>query len=142
MSHSKIRNGNCLCGSVKITSKEVGNSIGSCHCGMCRKWAGGPFLAVSCGSEVSFEGEDNIRVFKSSDWAERGFCRNCGSNLFYRLKESKKYFIPVGIFEEDEGFVFSRQVFIDEKPSYYSFSNETQNMTGAEAIAKFSSSKS
>jgi hypothetical protein len=39
--------------------------------------------------------------------------------------------------EENEGLVFDRQIFIDEKPEYYSFANETKNMTGAEVFAQF-----
>ncbi|NIT13149.1 MAG: GFA family protein, partial [Candidatus Dadabacteria bacterium] len=52
---------------------------------MCRKWCGGPLMAVNCGTDVTFEGEDNITVYDSSSWAERGFCSGCGSHLFYRL---------------------------------------------------------
>jgi hypothetical protein len=40
----------------------------------------------------------------------------------------------------DENLVFDRQVFIDEKPSFYRFTNETHDMTGAELFAKFGSS--
>ncbi len=142
MPDTKPGKGHCLCGSVKITAEKMSNSVGSCHCGMCRRWAGGPLLAVDCGSEVSFEGEENIGVFESSDWAERGFCKNCGTGLFYRLKESNQYMLPAGIFEEDENFVFDLQIFIDEKPPYYNFSNETDNMTGVEVFAKYASPQS
>ncbi len=45
--------------------------------------------------------------------------------------------VPVGLFDEDTSLNFDRQVFIDEKPAYYSFANETLDMTGAEVFAKF-----
>ncbi len=45
--------------------------------------------------------------------------------------------MPVGLFDDDKNFMFSHQVFIDEKPSYYGFANETNDMTGAEIFAKF-----
>jgi hypothetical protein len=105
---------------------------------MCRKWGGGALLAIDCGSDVNFEGTENISVYQSSEWGERGFCQKCGSHLFYRLKQNNQYFIPAGIFDNiSEGFVFEHQVFIDEKPEYYSFANETKNMTGAELFAQF-----
>ena len=94
-------------------------------------------MAVSCGTEVAFEGEENITVYSSSDWAERGFCRKCGSHLFYRLKESNEHQIPAGLFGDQESFNFDLQVFIDRKPSYYSFSDKTYKMTGAEVMEKF-----
>ncbi|MBL4826408.1 MAG: GFA family protein [Spongiibacteraceae bacterium] len=106
---------------------------------MCRNWGGGPFLGVDCASDVEFNGYDNITVFDSSAWGERGFCKACGSHLFYRLKESNQYIVPVGLFENTDAFVLDHQVFIEEKPEFYCFSNETKNMTGEELFAEFSS---
>ena len=137
MSDTSTAKGHCLCGKVKISVPAASHSLGVCHCGMCRRWAGGPLFAIDCGNEVSFEGEDNIGVFESSDWAERGFCKNCGSNLFYRLKESRQYIMPLGLFDDLNDIVFDHQIFIDEKPGYYEFANDTHNMTGAEVFAKY-----
>ena len=137
MSDKTKGNGSCLCSAIHFTAKNIGNSVGACHCGMCRKWGGAPLMAVNCGTDVSFEGEDNISVFSSSDWAERGFCSQCGSHLFYRLKQSKQYIMPAGLFEDQEMFVFDNQVFIDKKPSFYSFANKTNNMTEAEMFEKY-----
>ncbi len=129
--------GSCLCGATSFVAKSMDRSVGACHCTMCRKWGGGPLMAVDCGTEVSFEGDDNVSVFDSSEWAERGFCRKCGTHLFYRLKDARQYIMPAGILDEQDRLVFDHQVFIDEKPSYYCFSNETENMTGAEMFAKY-----
>jgi len=137
MSNTEIGHGYCLCGKVKVTANAMSHNVGTCHCSMCRRWTGGPLMAVDCGTDVVFEGEDNVKIYESSAWAERGFCANCGNHLFYRLKESQQYIMPAGIFENDENFVFDHQIFIDEKPSYYCFSNETHNMTGAEVFAKY-----
>ncbi len=96
-------------------------------------------MAIDCGTEVSFEGEENISVFDSSAWAERGFCKQCGSHLFYRIKANQQYMIPAGLFDNSDSFEFSRQVFIDNKPDFYSFSNETRDMTEAEIFAMYAS---
>ncbi|MDF2365957.1 MAG: GFA family protein [Sneathiella sp.] len=101
------RKGSCLCGEVKINATASDNNVGACHCRMCRKWGGGPFLAIDCGSEVAFEGDENISVFNSSDWAERGFCRSCGTHLYYRLKGNGQYIMPLGLFEDDGNFVMN-----------------------------------
>jgi hypothetical protein len=134
---SNIVKGSCLCRAVSISTASMSNLVGACHCNMCRKWGGGALLVVECGSDVSFEGEENIGIYQSSQWAERGFCQKCGSHLFYKLKQNSQYFIPVGLFDAAEGLIFDHQVFIDEKPEYYSFGNETKNMTGAELFAQF-----
>ena len=131
------RQGHCLCGKVKITAKNSVNDVGACHCKMCRRWGGGPFMEIDCGADVEITGEEHVSIFDSSDWAERGFCRNCGTHLFYRLKESRQHMVPVGLFEDDASLVFKGQVFIDEKPDYYAFANKTQDFTGAEIFKMF-----
>ena len=40
-------------------------------------------------------------------------------------------------FGNEEEFTLTHQVFIDEKPQYYSFNNETKDLTGAEIFAQF-----
>ncbi len=140
MSDLSIVKGSCLCGAVSLSTTSMNPQIAACHCNMCRKWGGGALLAVECGSDLSFSGEENIGIYQSSEWAERGFCKKCGSHLFYRLKQNHQYFIPVGIFDNSEGLIFTHQVFIDEKPEYYSFANQTKNMTGEEVFEQFASS--
>lgn len=129
--------GACLCGAVRVTAKTK-NNIGVCHCAMCRKWGGGPLFAVECGSGIAFEGAEHIAVFDSSAWAERGFCQKCGTHLFYRLKGEKHYAIPVGLFDSSETWRFSEQIFIEQKPSFYSFAEKTTNLTGAQVFAQYS----
>lgn len=124
------RTGSCLRGAARYTAHPKANHVDACHCTMCRKWGGGPFMELNCGSVIQFESDEAISVFDSSDWAERGFC----SHLFYRLKETQEHRVPVGLFNNDEDLVFDQQVFIDQKPAYYEFSNKTETMTAAEVL--------
>ncbi len=140
MTDSIVGKGHCLCGAVKIYVPAMSRKLGACHCEMCRRWTGGPLLALDCGNEINFEGDENIGIYQSSDWAERGFCKRCGTNLFYKLNANNQYFMLAGIFENLEEVEFDHEVFIDEKPTYYEFANETLAMTGAEVIARYTSS--
>ena len=133
---STTRQGKCLCGAVTVTAVTASAHVGACHCSICRKWGGGPFMTVECGNDVEFTGSDSIGVFNSSDWAERGFCRQCGTHLFYRLKEAVFYALPIGLFDET-AWVLTEEVFIDEKPDFYTFSQDTKKLTGAELFAQF-----
>jgi hypothetical protein len=92
---------------------------------------------VDAGTNVNIEGEEFISLYNSSDWAERGFCKKCGSHLFYRLKEQKQYFVPFGILSNTEQHKFTNQIFIDKKPAQYRFANETKDLTEAQVFAKF-----
>lgn len=137
MPNLTLGTGSCLCGAVTVTAKQVSQNLGACHCTMCRKWTGGPLFAVDCGTEVSFEGQDSIATYNSSTWAERGFCKKCGTHLFYKLKEKLQYIVSVGLLDNIKSYNFDHQIFIDEKPEYYSFANKTDNITGAQVFAKF-----
>lgn len=128
--------GQCLCGAVKFTAEDVPHQIGVCHCGQCRRWASGPYFAVAA-SGVSFTGAGNIGRYRSSDWAERGFCKMCGSSLFYRMIREDRYMMAVGSFDDQSGFELARQVFIDEKPDFYDFAQATKTSTGDDFFTRF-----
>lgn len=126
--------GVCLCGAIKV-SAETQNEMGVCHCSMCRRWSGGPMFAVHCGANVSFTGAEPKR-YVSSEWANRGFCPECGTHLFYHLLPSNEYILPAGLFQ-DESFAMTNEIFIDEKPDDYAFKNETKKLTGKEVFEQF-----
>lgn len=132
----KDMKGSCLCGSVTIHASAMGPEAEACHCSMCRRWTSGPFLGVKCEGDVRIDGQEHVGVYPSSEWAERGFCRTCGSTLFYRLKESGAMEFSAGLFQKSD-FRFVREIFIDKKPAYYSFANDTHKLTGAEVFAAF-----
>ncbi|RUR30753.1 aldehyde-activating protein [Vreelandella nanhaiensis] len=104
---------------------------------MCRKWGGGPLLVAEFAHEVSFTGAEHITTFSSSEWAERGFCKQCGTHLFYRLKQERHYAIPVGLLDSSD-WTFTEQIFIDQKPDFYAFSNNTNMLTEEEVFAQHS----
>jgi hypothetical protein len=106
---------------------------------MCRKWAGAPFMGVDCQSEITIEGKESVTIFDSSEWAERGFCSKCGTHLFYHLKAQNQYVVPAGLFTQVENLELHHEIFIDFKPDFYDFANETQKMTGEEVFAMFMS---
>ena len=92
MSETKSYSGRCLCGAVSFTAEGVNGEVHACHCATCRKWSGASMLAMGTAA-VDFTGASNIARYDSSEWAQRGFCRNCGSNLFYQLKDQGNYII-------------------------------------------------
>ena len=128
--------GTCLCKSVSIVSEDT-TEFEACHCGMCRRWGGGPFLAVHCGPNVTITGGDCLKVFQSSDWAERAFCGNCGTHLYYYLKQPGEYIVPLGLFGVETGFTFKQQIFLDKKPDFYAFLNDTENLTEQQVFENF-----
>jgi hypothetical protein len=140
MSDSKLETSGCLCGSVKISVAKINPKFTVCHCETCRTWGGAPFFAVRCGVDVAIEGREKVKVYDSSPWASRGFCSDCGTHLFYQLKNTGEYNMPVGLFPDLKGLVMDMQYFSDQRPDYYCFSNDTKEITKAEILSYFSSS--
>ena len=130
--------GHCLCGGITFSAKLLHNHIDACHCTMCQHWSGGPFIGVECAAgDLALTGEDKITLYPSSEWAERAFCSQCGSHLFYRFKPTGQFGIPLGLLDSQDGLQFTQQIFVDQKSSCYEFANKTKEMTGAEVIAEF-----
>lgn len=127
--------GHCLCGGVRIELTDASPQVEICHCAMCRQWGGGPFMGMS-GASFSISGQHMIASYRSSEWADRAFCRNCGSSLYYRYLPSDHYSFCVGLFACGDRMAISKQIFVDEKPAFYDFAQETPMQTGAEAIAE------
>ena len=131
------KSGQCLCGAVKVSVDIKSETFDVCHCSMCRRWAGGPAMTVDVSLGAHFEGEESIASYDSSPWAKRGFCKHCGTHLFYRLKGSDFINMPLGLLDEVDSFRFQTQIFIDNKPSCYDFANNTKKMTEAEVLALY-----
>lgn len=139
MTEKSDRTGGCLCGAVRFTAHDIPHEFAACHCSMCRKWTGGPVLAAHAEGPVTLEqGDDSLAWFDSSEWAERGFRRTCGTSLFYRLKgETPVWIVHAGTLDDTAGFAFTTELFIDEKPDSYAFTGERTVLTGAEVFAQF-----
>ena len=93
--------GGCQCGAVRyrLIAEPTGASI--CHCRMCQKASGGPFMAfggVRLKELVVTNGA--IATFSSSDIAERGFCAQCGTPLTYRGLGSDRISITLGSLDD------------------------------------------
>ena len=127
--------GTCLCGGVTITAPDL-NELHACHCRMCRRWGGGPFMTVHGGPGVIVEGKHNVKAFRSSSWAERAFCSDCGTHLYYFLLPKQDYILSAGLFEESSAFAFTRQICIDRKPRNYAFANDTEQLTEAQVFGR------
>ena len=126
--------GKCLCGAVTFVANGVTPELHICHCSMCRKWGGGPLMSV--GAEgVAFRGEENVQRYESSAWAERGFCKRCGSSLFYRLKEGDSYFLGMGTLDDQSPFKLTSEIYVDEKPPGYDFVGSHPRLTAEEFLA-------
>jgi hypothetical protein len=119
--------GHCLCQKVLISIPKVSEIVTACHCKMCQRFFGSSVLYLDGlkSEEFAIFGE-SIKVYQSSAWAERAFCDNCGSSLYYHsLEDDDFYYFPVGLFDDLSQAVLKNEIFYDCKPDFYHFAEKT-----------------
>jgi hypothetical protein len=76
--------GGCQCGAVRYVLYAEPQRSGVCHCRMCQKAVGGPFMAWAAVRMEDFAWTRGAPGrFLSSSAAERGFCPRCGTPLCF-----------------------------------------------------------
>jgi hypothetical protein len=138
------KTGRCMCGAVSFVATDMAGNFSRCHCKMCLRWVGGPFDGVQVETaKLTFTGDDNISVFTSSHFAERGNCKVCGSAVFWRLTAGPyvgKTGIPLGMLDDTDGMMMTSELFVDLKNSTSLVPEERQQMTSddiAKIVAEF-----
>lgn len=129
--------GQCLCGSVAFSLEKPISHVDACHCRMCQRWMGGPFIGADLrDGGVRFSKDETLTWYESSDWAMRGFCSRCGSSMFYRLKgEANFWAIAIGVLDHAPDTTLGKEIFIDEKPALYALQGDHPRLTGEEFLA-------
>ncbi|KMK66403.1 GFA family protein [Puniceibacterium sp. IMCC21224] len=136
------RNGQCLCGAVTFSARDVVSGLGVCHCKMCQRWGGVFFAGVSVGADrITWSGNAHIRVGQSSDWAERAWCDGCGSPLWYRVTAEGPnhgdYEVPLGLFDDASGLKLDREIFADRAVPALNLSGTHERISEAETLARY-----
>lgn len=70
---------------------------------------------------LSISGEEYIKWFKSSEKARRGFCSECGSNLFWDPinKDIEWTAVAMGSIDELSHTKTREHIFVESKGDYY-----------------------
>ncbi len=93
--------GGCQCGAVRYQLKAEPTGVNVCHCRMCQKASGGPFMTFGGVRMAEFVvTRGSISTFKSSDIAERGFCAQCGTPLTYRGFGADRVSVTLGSLDD------------------------------------------
>src|SRR5439155_180319 len=105
-----ILTGGCQCGAVRFAVYAPPVKIGLCHCRMCQKAVGGPFISLADVKLKDFAWtRGKPAAFRSSSIAERDFCAACGTPLSYRRIGGPKIEIMTGTFDRPDRVVPTRQ---------------------------------
>ncbi|WP_010114907.1 GFA family protein [Acinetobacter sp. P8-3-8] len=131
--------GQCLCGVTTFDVELNNHDVHVCHCSICRRQTSGVIMTIDVKQgTLVFDQQDHLSVFNSSEWGERGFCNACGTTLFWRTKDQS--YCNINAFSLNDALQdlkLDLEIYIDNKPDFYSFKNETTKMTEAEVVALF-----
>lgn len=126
--------GRCLCGDVVVQLPVATGDVGVCHCATCRRWNSGPWMSLQVPDAV-IDG-DGLAIFQSSAFAERGFCRRCGTHIFHRPQDGPELAVSAGLFQSVNLHV-AREIFFDAKPEFYRFVADSDKRSSASMVREW-----
>ena len=113
--------GRCECGKVCFSVESVSPAVTVCHCSQCRRtsghiWASADTLSFDA---LRFSADEGLTWYASSSFAKRGFCRFCGSALFYQVNGEQRVSIGAGCLDAPTGALIDKHIFVADKGDYY-----------------------
>ena len=114
--------GSCLCGQIKHEVTRFHPEITNCHCQVCRKFHGAAFATYGKVQSQDFrwlEGQALLSTYQSSLVAERGFCKCCGSSLYYKvLGQKDQISIAIGTLDDEPSRSVDNSIFCSSRPPW------------------------
>lgn len=118
-------NGSCLCGQVEFSIEELDRDVVVCHCEQCRKQTGHVVAATRVeDTKMSLTGAEHLTWFAASDEANRGFCKHCGSLLFWKRTDSTMTSVMAGSLASPTGLQTASHIFTQFKGDYYDINDD------------------
>ena len=112
--------GRCLCGAIHYRARGPFSAVEICHCSQCARWTGHVFAGTSVPrGNLTITGEAHLRWYASSEGARRGFCKTCGSSLFWERIGSGEIDLAAGTLTPPTGLKVTGHIFTGDKSDYY-----------------------
>ena len=102
----------------------------ACHCKQCLRQSGHFAVSVDVRrADFSLTSDTGLKWFRSSDFARRGFCANCGSAILWD-DGGDRIIVSTGSMDNHGDLKLESHIFVDEKPDYYSISDGLPQFAG------------
>jgi len=112
--------GGCYCGSVRFEINGAINDTVMCHCNLCRKLHGHvSSYARFDRQDLELVRDDGLRWYRLSEKTDRGFCKECGTGLFWRPVRTEHMAVMPGTLDQTGGIRTAGQIFCADKGDYY-----------------------
>jgi hypothetical protein len=122
---TKIQTGSCLCGAVKFSVDGPLREVVFCHCGQCRRQTGLYYASTNAAEkDLTLTGAENITWYRSSDEGRRGFCKHCGSALFWKYQGQDDISIQAGSLDMPTELTPGYHIFCADKGDFYAINDD------------------
>ena len=119
--------GGCVCGKVRYRVTGPVADVIACHCHECRRMSGHVFAATAVPRDAFTLTEPAaLQWYRSSPTSRRGFCKNCGSSLFFDHGDHEPIGISAGSFDSDLPVKLVAHIYVDEAASYYAIDDSVE----------------
>jgi hypothetical protein len=123
--------GRCECGAVRYRVKGNLRDVVVCHCGQCQRNHGyAPGYTAARKAELTIDGENSIAWYRSSEQARRGFCRICGSSLFWDSESRDTVSITAGSLDAPTGLKTVLHIMTADQRDYYTIADGVPQVQG------------
>ena len=76
--------------------------------------------------------DESLEWFASSEFASRGFCRRCGSSLFWLSEARDHVSIMGGTLDEGSGLQAVKHIYVNDKAEYYELTDDLPKISRGE----------
>ncbi|TQV68118.1 GFA family protein [Exilibacterium tricleocarpae] len=129
---SKVTSGSCFCGAVRYEVRGPLRDVVNCHCGQCTRLNGNfGSHSKALKSKITIISDKGLSWYTISDTARRGFCRDCGSGLFWDHIEQDAMGIIAGSLDRPTNLKTIGHIFVEDKSDFYEITDDIQQFKGS-----------
>ncbi len=126
--------GGCLCGAVRYEVRGPLRDVIACHCEQCRRASGHYVAATAAHPEhLVITKDEGLAWYAGTKTIRRGFCRLCGSTLFFDHGADYPTGIAAGSLDDGGAAVkLAAHIWLEEAGRYYELADAAPKFTSAQ----------
>ena len=119
--------GSCQCGKITFELWDFNPEYSVCHCTECRKWTGSFYACIAAkAGHYKISGAEHITWYIKAQKSEQGFCKHCGSAIFWRENaDAANLDFAIGMLNNLDQLCPKRHIFCQSKANFYNIPEDS-----------------
>lgn len=112
--------GHCMCGAVAYEVDGPIRDVIACHCEQCRR-VSSHFVAATAAHprDVTIKRDEGLAWYEGTSSIRRGFCKLCGSTLFFDHGPDYPMGIAAGSLDQSDAVKIAAHIWTEKAGAYY-----------------------